>query len=783
MVAGSVAGFYLAFDSVPDIELALERLDPRAGRLHPELMSVHQVQNATGVIERAIVFVPDGTLQHFLTRLEQYAETASDDKPRNQELVDRIQQIRLASLQALWTDPPAEFPDAASVVWWEVWLRRRDGNEVSRFHQFAELAQIRVGSRTLGFGDRTVILAHASAEQLASALTVLDDLAELRRPHELAQLISLEGAADQAEWVDALAQRVTPPGPDAPAVAVLDTGVHAAHPLLSSALDKVDCHACDPDWEVGDHKGHGTEMAGLALYGDVGAALLTSDPVGLRHRLESVKVLPPPPRTNPPDLYGAVTATAASLVEIQQPDRERVFCLAVTAEDRPADEPASVYGQPTSWSAAVDALACGRSIDVSPDGLVYLDERDDAARRLFLISAGNITTFQDDHLTRSDVEPVQDPGQAWNALTVGAYTQLDSLAMAGPQWADYVPLAPRGELSPFSRTSVPFAKGWPVKPDVVLEGGNVARSPGGGSYDTPEELQVLTTKAPIRNQRLLTVTNATSAATAQAAYLAASTLATYPAMWPETVRALVVHSAEWSDVMWANINSARRENSPIAKVRALYRRYGMGVPDLERATRSAADALTLIVQDTIRPFTDGKMREMHVHDLPWPTEILAELGPASVRLRVTLSYFVEPNPGRRGWRRRYSYASHGLRFDVRRPTESMDDFRQRLNRLALAEEERRPQTPADKGWILGPDTRTVGSLHCDFWEGTAAELSSRGALAIYPVTGWWKENPKRDGSAVGARYALIVSIETPGQEVDIWTPVAEEIGVPITVTV
>ena len=45
-----------------------------------------------------------------------------------------------------------------------------------------------------------------------------------------------------------------------------------------------------------------------------------------------------------------------------------------------------------------------------------------------------------------------------------------------------------------------FGKGWPVKPDVVLEGGNVARSPGGGSYDTPEELQVLTTKAPIRDQ-------------------------------------------------------------------------------------------------------------------------------------------------------------------------------------------------------------------------------------------------------------------------------------------
>jgi hypothetical protein len=235
--------------------------------------------------------------------------------------------------------------------------------------------------------------------------------------------------------------------------------------------------------------------------------------------------------------------------------------------------------------------------------------------------------------------------------------------------------------------------------------------------------------------------------------------------------------------MWAHVNAARKASGAVGKVRALYRSYGMGVPDLERATRSAGDALTLVVQDTIHPFTDWNMREMHIHDLPWPTDILADLGPAPVRLRVTLSYFIEPNPGRRGWHRRYSYASHSLRFDVRRPTESTDEFRKRLNAKALAEEERRPASPADDGWILGPTTRTVGSLHCDFWEGTAAELASRGGLAIYPVTGWWKENPKRDRSAAGARYALIVSIETPGQEVDIWTPVAQEIGIPVTITV
>ncbi len=47
------------------------------------------------------------------------------------------------------------------------------------------------------------------------------------------------------------------------------------------------------------------------------------------------------------------------------------------------------------------------------------------------------------------------------------------------------------------------------------------------------------------------MTRQTSAATAQAAYLAASILADYPNLWPETVRALIVHSADWTPAMRA----------------------------------------------------------------------------------------------------------------------------------------------------------------------------------------------------------------------------------------
>ena len=47
---------------------------------------------------------------------------------------------------------------------------------------FAQQTHMQVGPRTLAFTDRVVVLLRATAEQLTSALDVLDDLAELRRP-------------------------------------------------------------------------------------------------------------------------------------------------------------------------------------------------------------------------------------------------------------------------------------------------------------------------------------------------------------------------------------------------------------------------------------------------------------------------------------------------------------------------------------------------------------------------------------------------------------------------
>jgi hypothetical protein len=310
-------GILITFESFAGLELALESLDPRQGRLHPELVAVRSVQTAEGIPEQATVFIPDGKLGYFLTRLQAYAASAQLERPRNMKLVERIASISLASLEQLWTDQLEEFPEPQTRSWWELWLRRSDGHERERVERFATEINAQLDRQTLVFPDRVVVLIEATAAQLAGALDVLNDLAELRRPARTAVFLASEPPEEQAAWVAELAARTRPSADNAPAACVLDTGTNAAHPLLAPSLPTDDCHACDPAWNVRDHNGHGTEMAGLALYGMLDEALLTTDEVRLTHRLESVKILPPPPGTNPPELYGAVTATATSLVEIQ----------------------------------------------------------------------------------------------------------------------------------------------------------------------------------------------------------------------------------------------------------------------------------------------------------------------------------------------------------------------------------------------------------------------------------------------------------------------------------
>jgi len=755
-------GIQVAFESFPGVELAIERLaDARKGI---ELLNVRHIEDQIF----ATVFVPEGKLVAFEQKIQSYVDRKTNKNGTpidNQKLIDAIKSFQVAALEALWSDVDELFPDSYSeLIWWEVWLPVHNDRSavIHDFNLIATELDMNVSPFQLEFPERTVIHVQANKSQFASSTLLMSLVSELRLAKETAEFFDSLEVNEQREWGCELLSRLNNSGGDVvPYVCILDTGVNHEHPLLSQFTTQDDQLVVDPNWVTSDEDGHGTEMAGLALWGDLTEVLELDSPINIGHRLESVKLLRRS-GDNKGKPHGVITADGVSYAEIENPERIRVFSMSLTSKD------GRDLGRPSSWSSTLDSIA----VD-------YINEN--LNPRLFTICAGNTGEQLNDLMEYphyNETQDIHDPGQAWNVLTVGAFTNKTLIT----ENTSYLPLAKAGSLSPYSTTSVMWGKAMPIKPDVVFEGGNI----GYDEYSCAglPDLKLLTTHNNI-SERTFSTTEATSAATALAARFSARIYAQYPEYWPETIRAITVHSANWTDEMLKLVSS---ENTNKQKAKRLIRLVGYGVPNIERAMWSARNSLSLIVQDVIQPYqmkkgrSDVSTKDMHIHELPWPKEALLNLGEVDVEMTVTLSYFIEPNPSSRNVSGKYSYPSHQLRFDVKRPSESTVEFKARLSRDAQKEEVGNSRSSGDANWLLG-SYRNKGSIHKDIWKGTAAELAERGQLAIYPAMGWWKTRTQQKSWDKKARYSLVVSIEVPEVEVDIYTDVVAKIEAETVVVV
>ncbi|MBK7683834.1 MAG: S8 family serine peptidase [Bacteroidetes bacterium] len=276
----------------------------------------------------------------------------------------------------------------------------------------------------------------------------------------------------------------------------------------------------------------------------------------------------------------------------------------------------------------------------------------------------------------------------------------------------------------------------------------------------------------------LTTFSDTSAAVALASKFAGELYHNYPALWPETIRGLLLHSANWTPEMLGNrtIDQLSLEE----KIKLLSR-VGYGVPNMRQAKHSANNSLSLIAERTLRPYkregSNIKPNEFHLFDLPWPRAVLQELHATPVILKVTLSYFIEPNPGNRKYELSASYRSCGLRFKMIGPNERLQAFK---GRVSKAEREDDYEAEGGENWILGNSVRDKGSIHKDVWHGTAADLATRNKIAVHPVGGWWRTRKGLNRFDNDVRYSLIITIETPPlDDIDIYTPVFNMINIPI----
>lgn len=698
-------------------------------------------------------------INDYLTRNGKYRGSDTGN-PSYYKLFANIDRIQAATLKSFWVDEPEfPFPDQNEVVWWEVWFRKttKDQLRIARVLHNLSLFGVQIGEAELIFAEHRVRLIRGTAEQLAQSLMLLDNLSELRKPQETADFICHkdEEYEDRVEWMDDLIQR-TDIGlnEDSVLICLIDSGVNNIHPLISGFLPNDRLYSYKPDdWGFGDdwpNGGHGTGVAGLALYGDMVDVLADSGQIRILHGLESFKIIHRDSPNNP-ELYGAVTEYAASAPFVDRPGNPRVFCLTIT------DKNFAFRGRPSAWSGAVDKIAFGSALEPS-------------SPQLIVVSGGNfVTVNHEDYPDLNLLESVHDPAQAYNAITVGSYTRKDRIDPI----TGYIHLAPHGSMAPSNSTSVVWENQWPIKPDIVMEGGNCCTD--GVHVSDHHSLKLLTADNDYPRYTFLPFGD-TSGAAGLASKMAAELRTVYPEFWPETIRALMIHSAEWTPRMLNNRSfSTLKENER----RTLLRTVGYGVPILDDALYSANNSLTLIAEREIQPYhlvkSTGKSKEYHLFDLPWPDEVLSEeLFDQDVTLKITLSYFIEPNPGSKNKRylNNFHYHSHALEFAVIKERETLQQFKRRISAAAELDEDQIDNT--DEKWSI-KRVRSRGSVKKDFVTMSGADMAVRNKIAVFPKPGWYRSRKKLGKVNTTVRYSLVVTLESANVDVDLLTPVFNKI--------
>lgn len=741
-------GVYLEFSSAAKHDLAIKSLENKTQGIR--LLNV-KTNNETETI-KATVYIPAGKESYFINKVEAYSsEVTKKGVPKNNDLVGSIEDIRIAMLDSFWIGKQDDIPDEVA-KWCEIWIRYDDfsfDEALSNVEECCNELKIEIDNNKLFFPERIVRLIKANKTQLSGLISCSQYIAEFRRAPEPTSFFDDLSGVEQQEWVEELLERTKFKNSNS-YICLLDTGLNSAHPLISPTVEDGSVQAVDETWGTNDHMGHGTEMAGVAIYNDLKSKLIENNSVNVSHKIESVKILPPKGE-NPIRLYGAITEQAVALAEISNPNADRTLCMAVTSPYFNTED-----GSPTSWSAAVDSITSGAN--------------EKGEKRLFFISAGNVYPSELSNIEYPDssiIHGVENPGQSWNAITVGAVS--NDIQINSPTYNGFKPVADVGELSPYSSTSVTWNNKWPIKPEILLDGGNMATN--GMDYTECEDLSILTTHHNHLVRPFSTICG-TSSATAKAAWMAAQIYEEYPGIWPETVRALLVHSARWTNAMREQLCT---EDSKTKGRKQLLRSCGYGIPDLDKAIQCANNSVNLVIQGELQPFEKDKMNEMHLHELPWPKEVLQSLGETKATIRVTLSYFIEPGPGEVGWKDKYRYPSCGLRFDVINSNETLVDFKKRVNIKMRGDDKSDSGDGNSRDWYLGVGNRDTGSIHSDFCDDLAINLCDANQVAIYPVIGWWRERSHLGKYNEKIRYSLVVSIETPEVNTDLYTPIITEI--------
>lgn len=546
---------------------------------------------------------------------------------------------------------------------WDLGERRLRERKIEDVIRYVEARAGEVFDRYVG-PSISMFRARLTGELIRTLLTI-EEIAAIDLPPapDVTTAEALEITLAEAPPLNALAA-------DAPVIGVIDSGLND-HPFLADVITGV--IGVPADLGTADVWGHGTRVAGVAIFGDLRAQIETGT-LQRGARLCAAKVVND--RGDFDDTRLVPTQMREAITTLNQRFGCRIFVVALADRRRVFDG-----GKVGTWAATLDELA--RELDV-----------------VIVVSSGNRSPRSGNRIEQAvteyprylleDANRLFEPAGALNVITVGALAHGEGLDADRAEDVRVRPITRQHEPSPFSRIGP--GPGGATKPDVVEIGGTlildpvVARLRGGEDVGSAGVMTLHHRYV----DRLFTAGSGTSYAAPRVAFSAAQILTRFPNASANLVRALIVGSAE--------IPQPAQEKLQLLGSEAARAICGHGLVDLERAAFSDNARVTLYAEDELA------LDHFAIYRIPIPEPF--QTGNGERCIRVTLAF----DPPVRHTRN--DYAGVGMSFRLVRGCEP-DLIFEHYRRREQAEGPF-PELAARYNCTLvpGPQAREKGTVQC-----------------------------------------------------------------------
>ncbi|WP_414545213.1 S8 family peptidase [Nostoc sp. CCY0012] len=583
-----------------------------------------------------VVFSSDLELEEFRRRLENYSQITEGPEYSYlgaiDELVPLEREDRIGRLLELNPVQPDELA-ALDLELWHTGNRKEMKASLERIAERLEdfstdTAPMRMSDSYVG--EYLCIARIKVTHEVLEFLLELETVKEIDRPPQPA----FESNADYNLPISSFPEVVTPPEENC-GILVIDSGVQSGHPLIAPVLGEADVFP-DPGQQLikggaEDVNGHGTSVAGIAIYGDV------------ENCIKKLSFYP--------------TAW--------------LFSARVTDEDCKYYEDILLETQlDRAIKAFVDNYPNCKVINISLGDYekFYIDgmkqfrlaaKIDEIAYQyqnkniIFVISAGNsyheeleyeqLRTEYPNYLLNKNARII-DPATSAIALTVGSLSYGRGSITEPADVRRQAIAKLRGYPSPFTRNG--FGVDGMIKPDVVDFGGDLALdlsyrkgldlpkvSPLG---DNVAGVSVVTLCQDFQSS-LFNICSGTSFAAPRVANIAAQLFTKYPNASSNLIRALIVNSA----ILPKEIPDEFSQGKKSQKTKKQLQIYGYGQTDLERAMYSAENYVVLSEDNIVIPV--GKF---HIYEIPQlPQEFFDVKGTRTVSISLAFDPPTRPTRG------------------------------------------------------------------------------------------------------------------------------------------